>query len=217
MKKIYLIYAKIPDPLYQMLSFYIRYIEKTFTISVDNKWLGLYAWTTSKKKLKIFKETRKKAKVYIYKEKMIEKDYLKKFSEENKDSKLGNYEYIQSYSLACLPPINVITTLEEYNIATDNDIIYEFLVENSVFQNYNVDYMIFRTDIINALDILNYTTEYDLFWGGESEDDGEDRTETANYLMSYNQTPFGNKYIGIYDNEFASLMMVFSSLFLGDE
>ena len=72
-----------------------------------------------------------------------------------------------------------------------------------------VDYEIFNDSIINALDIIGYTSEYDI---NHSNDD--ERIERANFQESFNLTPLGNKRIDIH-TEANMLLYLYRVMFVG--
>ena len=83
------------------------------------------------------------------------------------------------------------------------------------------DYYPLNNTIIDALDMIGYTTDYDINFGGDDEvfDDEEcySRRDRASYNMSYQLAVEGSRYINLMANEFNAFMMLYAPLIFGKE
>lgn len=218
--KIYLAYANIPYDIYydkikgliENSSNLFRYNEKT------NTFVGLYAWTKKEHIMKEFKKTRSKCQFYIFKTIKMNKEEYNEFKTENYDMKL-DYHNFSHGDFSSLPDVSVVTTRIEDHIVHESD--SEYLIIDDLMNLVFYDYYWFNDRLTNALDLLCYTSNHDLFITGESDYFSEDEIfegmELASYNANYQLTVLGNKYIDLFDNKFALLLYLFKYMFIGGE
>lgn len=212
--KVYGIYAIIPTEEFESRMFRFVHDKHKFSLSKNgNYYYGLYAWTTKKKVVKEFLDIRNKD-MYKVKELKIDKEDEKDFKLDFKFEELSYFNY-----KAGDDEYEVLSTLNEFTEACDNrsenldDLFYD------VITNVVADYEILKKDIIDALDIIGYTTYYDIECGGNpdvtSDEEANDRLALANDSRSYKQTVFGRRYVDFTENEFAALLYIYEPMFMG--
>ena len=73
--------------------------------------------------------------------------------------------------------------------------------------------------IIDALDILNYTTEYDAYMGGDpqafDEHECDERIELALYNRGFGLTVNNNKYFDIFHDKLNVFMLIYKDFLYG--
>ena len=231
MKKIYLIYAKIPSLLFDnKLCNFVK--DSTLYNLKNGYYTGLYAWTTKKVLLDSFMDFRQGA-VKIYKVK------IRKFTKQeyNVFRQMHHYEELLYFKI----PTNdsYIDDFDETGwIPKKNDSKMD--IESFFFKNKDVnqivctrhevgelfeygdrhlheymyqiitgDYYAFIDKYKLALDYIGYCDMFNMIHDGFYETDEEDkfyadRYEMTNYCKSYNISFYGNKNIDIYDNKISS-------------
>ena len=214
--KVYGIYALIPTEEFENRMSRLVYDKNRFKLSKrENYYYGLYAWTTKKKVVKEFLDIRNKN-MYKVQEIKIPKEDEKDFKLDFKFEELAYYKYI-----AGKEEYEVLTTLNEFTESCDNrsenlsDLFYGKLT------NEVADYMILKQDLIDALDIIGYTTYYDIECGGNpdvvTDEEAISRTDFAGYHVSFGQTVFGRNYVDFTENELAALLYIYGPMFVGVE
>ena len=207
MSKIYFIYASISEDVFnKRIKYFIdsRIIHK-FRWK-HGKLYGMYAWTTDKKKVKDFLETRNGSIYTVIKKDVEDKDEeLKRLRREYGEQELNYYSFRHDDPEEMI----ILTTKNEYTISTDN--IEEYLYEFGGFNDYlKYDYRVFNEEIQLALDILNYNTQYDTNIGKT------ESIEYARYNSSFRVTPLGRTMTDFTYNEANVLLYFFEYMFIGD-
>lgn len=209
--KLYMIYAIVDTKFYYSILRNLLPTQHPFELINDtDKCTGLYAWTTEKSLLKQFSKERDMNKFKVLKAN-IDKDDFPRFNLDMIDLKLEDREYVIPLTKSH-ETVHYVTTKNEYVQVTDygRENLYYF----KPFMD--VDYMIFNEEIIDALDIINYTSIYDTecLCGGESDEEVTERMELANFNASFNLTTNGHKLVEMYENTAATLIYLFSPLFI---
>lgn len=205
MKTVYLIYVHIPRSIYDHCFKYM--ISNGLEYQCINDYMvGLYAWTTKKKIIKEFKETRAK-KVF----EIIEKEYEDDYDDIIKNLK-GNYFNLQ---LKFRPYIKVkengrdeiliASTLDEYIASVEDSA--EWLNEKENEFVLSVPIYLFNDEVYNALDILGLV---DINYVRGTNDDMVDYT---NFQRSFGITTEGHKIIDKTEDQVNVLLYLFSYLF----
>ena len=234
--KIYKIYLSVPEIIYnKRLKWLVN--KETFEgyhfKKEKNLVCGLYAWSTKKKDVEEFKSTRymeafKINKSYI--DKCAFKDFKKKYESLELEKRYyfyasfknpNSYSYNEYDTSEDTDPYatkeeignTVMTTKQEWVESTSHlrENMNEFYTSN-----IGVDYKIFKKDIQEALDVLGYTTMFDIHSDSTPETDeyiGRSIKAEANYHNG--KTVFGNKLIKYDANEYVGLLYLFSYLFFG--
>lgn len=212
--KVYGIYAIIPTEVFENRMSKLVYDKNKFRLSKnENYYYGLYAWTTKKKVVEEFLYIRNKD-MYKVKEIKIPKEDERDFKLEFKFEELAYYNYKVGKE-----EYEVLTTLNEFTESCDNrsENLDELLYEE--ITNDVADYEILKKDLIKALDIIGYTTYYDIECGGNPEvttdEEANDRLALASDSKSYNQTVYGRRYIDFTENEFEALLYIYEPMFMG--
>lgn len=212
--KVYGIYAIIPTEVFENRMSKLVYDKNKFRLSKnENYYYGLYAWTTKKKVVEEFLYIRNKD-MYKVKEIKIPKEDERDFKLEFKFEELAYYNYKVGKE-----EYEVLTTLNEFTESCDNrsENLDELLYEK--ITNDVADYEILKKDLIKALDIIGYTTYYDIECGGNPEvttdEEANDRLALASDSKSYNQTVYGRRYIDFTENEFEALLYIYEPMFMG--
>ena len=186
MNKIYYIYAMIPEYIYnQKIKYLLSSSQYDFRWK-HGKMYGLYAWTTSKKMMKEFFEVRDNKIYNVIKNDMYDKEELDRLKSNYPDLELGYRRYYYDDCENEEDSILITSTKNEHINSTEfpEEYLYEFGPKASD----EFVYYIFKDKIIKALDILGYTTSYDIEYGTEAENDA------AQYNLSFNLTKYGNKH-----------------------
>ena len=232
--KLYKIYLTIPEEIYNKRIKYLVSKEsfEGYHFKKNKKYVyGLYAWTTKKKYIEEFKRTRFMDAFSINKSEIDEdefEDFKSKYSTLKLDMRKffysaeinpDNYDY-DSYMLT-IKTVNasdinnniVLTTKQEWIESTQH--LRENMEEHYA-SNISFDYKIFKRHIQEALDILGYTTMFDLHNSTNPESDEYiSRSLKAENNYHHNKTVFGNELIKYNNNEYAGLLYLFSYLFFG--
>lgn len=206
---VYFIYVRIHEKEFNHMISYMVSNKSEYSYSESSRlYTGLYAWTTKKKYVKQFLKERTNNHNYIVREKEIDDVRFDIFSGDYKDLKLGEYKYkgYKDKKYLLITTFNEHTQCEEY--AREN--IYEML-------RLDVDYMWFKDEYIDALDMLSYTTLYDEYAGEDSRmystDELDHRLDLADTNRSYGLTVLGNKLINMYGYSYILLQTLFRELF----
>ena len=151
--KYYLIFLKIPDNKKKK----IKGLQANIFGSHDYKynkdgdyWFGLYAWTTSKKFYKKFKEERD-PNLFLYQK----KDYKTKFEEENilpSEYRLDEFVFVENSESS----VKIVTTKCEYEISIEEYIHYESGISSMDL----TDPVIFTKNFAKLLDSVGYSYYY---------------------------------------------------------
>ena len=224
--KIYLVYAKIPKYLNgwaeDTIDDFVHYSRDE-----DDNSVGLYAWTIKKKYFNQFKKTRSND-FFVYSEKDIPEDAIEWFRKEVKTRELTKHSfalvvggYVTEYKDKSGKGVKMILVSDELDklYLGHDGYIPEAYYEMS--SRASEDYYPLNNTIIDALDMIGYTTDYDINFGGDDEvfDDEEcySRRERASYNMSYQLAVEGSRYINLMANEFNAFMMLYAPLIFGKE
>lgn len=211
---IYCIYAAVPKKVF--IDSVSGVIPNTKDWSYDDeteKYTGLYAWTKKKSLFNDFMNIRSGCKYYIPLKKDFSKDEYMKFKEVYSEYKLGYYEYDRG-DTANISSTIFPSTLFEF-LLTDSTEGYSEMYYNYM-PEIMVDYHPFNQTLIDALDAISYTTEYDLMIGGDPEcftdDETTQRSEYAEYNKSYGFTVFGRRYFDICADKLQMLIQYIKSM-----
>lgn len=219
MKTIYLIYIVVNDDLlFNLLSSFVNI--KLYDYNDDsNTFKGLYAWTTDKDIYEEFMLFRKGCNLYRPIKKTIDKDEYKQFKSQYKSLKLKRYKYCRGDYIP-KPDERVVSTFDEHSFIYEDCCDFALMVDKGLFPDLIVDYTIMNDEIIDALDTLSYTTEYDSYYGGDPDyyrdDDSEivDRESLAGYNKSFGLTIFCHPYVDITCDKFKLFLYVFQPLLI---
>lgn len=177
MKSIYLIYISIDESTFNIFKYVLPNVHDYKWI--DDKFYGLYAWTNGKSKLTDFMEVRDN-KVFNVSKKELDEDEYDLFKDHFHLLELKRYNYKTNDK----KDMEVVSTknemIEIFSNGKENYMEFGPTVDDSF------NYRIFKKDLINALDILGYTSIYDLNYGSMEEND------LASYNGSYGLGPVGN-------------------------
>lgn len=216
MKTVYMIYARLPRRVYKNILWVLPVSSDTQFIQYDNYHIGLYGWTTKKEYAKRFFDERKECKYYILKVKSVDNDIIDELKNKNSADKLSEYSF-DTGDFNAISAVKMIATKNEYDQIVDDPSIYNFEDITDIHQLS--EYYWFNDELINALDMIGYTTEHDIMGGDPdywTEDEQYEMMENASNNLSYLLTVNGNSYYGIYENKFALLLLIFHDLFLGE-
>ena len=150
--------------------------------------------------------------------KFYDLDQYKEFRSFHISEKLDYYQY-ETTSVPAEKDgdhfVRMVTTKNEYICAVEDGEEYMY----SLSPELTVDYKPFKNKIINSLDYIGYTTEYDANYliepDEESESEEFDRIGVARDSASYNQTVRGNIYKSMSNNKAMCLVRIFEPLFTG--
>ena len=213
MKKVYVIYIKIPERYYNDCLKFLIPKESIFRYNSGN-YSGIYAWTTNKKDLEEFISLRGKDKYKVQKFE-LDSDEFKEFKRKYIAFRLYRYTYYFDNEYDDDKSSTVLTTRFEYIESTDN--MCENMDAYSLRVNPEADYVIFKQKYIDFLDIIGYTSRFDLLSGDD--DSGNSRKSYADFQNSFNMTPFGHTNVvdacGVYD-QMAVLLYLFKYPFYGE-
>ena len=212
MAKVYFIFTTIPEKVFTSR---IKYFIDPQTIHRyhrmdEGKMHGLYAWTTSKKKLLNFLETRNED-IYNVKKEDIpigKKEYLHELRKEIGNLELNFHEFETDNEDGKL---ELVTTKDEY-IAVTEDLepnYWQFVIGDLI----DIDYKIFNHGIQEALDYLGYTAHYCM---NNDEDYENGMCDMANHNNSFGRTVFGFHKPKLRYDQLNLLLCFFEYMFLGD-
>lgn len=203
--KVYMLYLKIPETEWSQE---IRHLlpNPTAYNLIDDSYVGFYAWTDNEEMLANFLAIRDKKK-YIVVPTKIKKSQYKNFRLEYKIYRIDYYSYRPDIEIKGHDDERHILSVfhENSGVMEDGDILFydDMLTVN------NYDYTFFKVKYQKCLDILGYTTLYDVLMCGlddsltkEETEEIESRGEFASYQQSYGLTVDGNEYLDISSNRF---------------
>lgn len=208
--KIYVIYAKIPYDIFIENNYKDIFDMDVFNLTLDKKYyMGIYAWTKNKKDLKIFLNERKNNNFYTFEKINLSSDDFEVFKNKYYQEELDLHEFYNSFDKC----VHIISTNLEYEVSSEtpmiDDILYGTIDKCS-------DYYILNDKYINALDIISYTSFYDLAYVSFSDilndDEKEIRESYADGNSSYGFTVYGHKYYNILYSHFVSFLVLFHEM-----
>lgn len=217
--KIYKVYLSIPQSLKFKISYLLPSGGDLLEYSdTTNRYYCLYGWTKNSDVFEDFKLYRSDCEYYRYEIDDMSKDDFLTFKEDYKMLKISRrkllvcekmYTNNDDDNYVRLP----LTLFEKDNIIEDV-IVYDYVLES--FDNSLVDYYALKDELIDALDVLNYTVLYDSIIGGDPDvfdnDQILERQETALNCMSYGVTPNGNMYSNLMENQYLIFNLVYKDL-----
>lgn len=205
-KTVYLIYVVIPIHIYNKI---LYFLPKHFNfVCRGNKYYGLYGWSFKKKMITEFLSFRNKN-IYTLKEYTFEtEDEYETFRKDNIELKL-DYRVFVTKDKSTIKKVQLVTNKIEYVESVENasENCNLYILEKLSF----VDYSIFKDKIIDALDVLNYTSLYDTYAA-----DSDERSDSAGFNLSFNMTPLGTTIGKIEYDEFNLLLHLYNYLFFGE-
>ena len=221
MKNLYMIYIIVPSDVFNSrIKYLIDSRYSTFKYK-DGFITGLYAWSTNKKLVKKFIESR--ADVFKVKKKEMSDASYKKYKKNYFDLRLEDRRYFADVSIRDNDVekvvesdlyMDVISTKFEFIAATYE--ISENMASFGPASYLSYDYKIFNDLIIEALDVLQYTLLYDTFVPTNPESDEMlEREDVAHYNSGFNLTPYSNIMLDFTSNECVALLYLFSYTFFG--
>lgn len=206
--KVYLLYAKLSYDDYQSIfhllpdngrSGVFRHIENN---DENYEYIGLYAWTDSKKKLERFAETRNSFREKFKVKKVnMDEDEFKEFRSANIISELNYYNYIIRNNFdrdsddekdeSSENIMSILTTKNEFVTCTGENgrcAINEILTERTI-----IDYKIFTDNAQRILDKIMYVYNHIVCYAEDDED----------FMYADNMAGYGLTFFGYpYDNPF---------------
>jgi hypothetical protein len=188
---------------------YLEYDKNT------DRFYGLYGWTNDKKIMSDFKNWRCECKYYRYTREEVSSDDYKMYKE---NFKLWRIKYRKLMVNQDSEKYEIVPlTFYEKSIINDDATIYSFILDSGKY--FVVDYYPLNDEITEALDILNYTSEYDEYLGGDpsafSDSERDERAELASYNRGFNLTIFNNKYFDLFSNKLGIFMIIYKELLYG--
>ena len=207
----YLIYSKIPVELYDKKLKYL--ISNAFEYRCkDNLMIGLYGWTTNKKYMKEFLQTRN-SKMFNIVKKDIDKSDKPILKEKYFNLEIKPREFVRIDDNNKEQLINIITTLDEHIACTED--AEQWINEINIDLLSGVPVYLFNDKVFDALDILGYVDMYYLFNGTSDEDEEElqDMNDYTTYNNSYGFTTNGHKIINKTRDQVNVLLFLYSCLF----
>ena len=199
---VYFIYAEIPRRDYENTLKYLLSDQHDFRSKGDCM-RGLYAITNNKKFLKGFFNIRGGNEMYTTVKRDLEDDDWDMIRDQYSDLVLRKSHFEERIEEKMK---RIVTKNEETTVHYDGR---AYMTEFGPSMYANVDYELFNDSIINALDIIGYTADYDV---NHSNDD--ERVERAFFQESYALTPLGNKRIDI-NTETNMLLYLYRVMFVG--
>ena len=227
MKDVYLIYAKINENLWdrkmKILVSSANSHEYKKDIDLDY-FIGLYAWTTKKKYVDIFKDSRKSAfnkGMYSIKHIVMDKDEYTTFMNKYSFEKLKFYKFrtrpgfIYNTKPSNTEETVLCTQMEHEECVEDKQLIYEDMADLLRF-----DYQAFNDEYMYLFERIGYATQFDIEMYGGFPDDYfyEARGEAASYQESFglstNGVPIG---VDLFGNQYGCLLTFYFEMFMGFE
>ena len=207
MKKLYFIYVRIPENIYNNK---IKYLIPNV---YDYRWkhgymYGLYAWTTKKKYVKEFFEVRDKSAYTLIEKEIEDDDDVKQVNSIHPSLKLvlKKFETIEDGNKK---KVEILCTKNEYvvSVIDGDEYLYDFGPE--IYED--IDYRLFNDKIIKALDTLMYVNKYDSLFGSVDENSFNE------YNAGFNLTKYGD-YIKLRDvDQISALLYLFKFFFQSDQ
>lgn len=244
MKKIYLIYAKIPSLLFdaKMHDFVSDSTKYKFT---NKYYIGLYAWTTNKIVFDAFINFREGArdlyKIVIKNKNEFTKEEFKMFRKENLHEELLYYRiptrsnWNDDFNIGYEPnKRDTINEKQEFFSKKDKvhqiactryeyeelfEYGHQFLFEYMA-QLVNADYVAFKYKYQLALDYIGYCDIFNSIHDDRDDNDCDDtfyseRNESTQYNNSYGISYYGNPFIDIYENKLSLFINIFYEMIVG--
>ena len=239
MKKVYLIYAKIPCILFDSkIHDFVNDVSKYK--NTNNKYIGLYAWTTKKILLNSFIEFRSGAKkIYNIIERKFTKEEFNQFRKENFHEELlyyqiptiDNYEDTEFYIGFEASKKNTKKEIQQFFSSKNNQIVctrceftnvieygHQYLMEY-MCQIVDAEYCVFKSEYQQALDYIGYCDIFNDVHDGY-EDEGIDefyssRHECSDFNRSYGLSIYGNPRRYLYENKLAIFISIFYEMIVG--
>lgn len=241
MKKVYLIYAKIPADLFSLkIKGFVKHSSEY--VYKNNHYIGLYAWTTNKILLAGFTEFREGAKnIYQIKTEKMEKDQFRMFRKAYFHEELQYYKipsrigYDEEFLIGYEPSKKDSKEEKEAFFSTDDKSVqvvctrHEFMTICEYGHDYlleyfynciKADYIGFKSKYIQALDYIGYVDIFNHIHEGISDYDTEDefysdRYQSTVYNNSYNLSFYGNSAVDLYENKAVLFINVFYEMIMG--
>lgn len=209
MKKIYFIYAIIPEKIYNEKIKYIISNIHDFRWKHGNMY-GLYAWSTSKKIIKEFFEVREKSMYTLVKKDIYDEEEIEKMRKTYTELELKRRQYYFDKTQDKKESLLIVSTKNEFVQSTEfyEENLYEFGPPIEKIANYSV----FKDKIIKALDKIGYVGAYDQLYGTESD------VDLCLYNKGFGLTKYGYKDISLNGyNQMNVLLYLFRYFFYGNE
>lgn len=210
MKKIYIIYATIPENIYnRQLKYTLPSTNKDYQWK-NGKMYGLYAWTDSKKILNEFFEIRNSGIYTVSKKSCLSDEEYKIFKDNYSMLKLSLNRFYYTSEMNDDECIDIVTTKNEYVISTEYGI--ETLNEFAFKPSEEISYLLFNKEIIKALDTVGYVDAYNDLYGTD------DQAGFTSYQNSFGLTTFGyKKSLPKIENQMNILLFIFGYMFYGGD
>lgn len=226
MNIVHIAYLTIPKDIFDLRMKYLIDSVDSYDYKIKEKSVtAFYAWTTSRKRMKRFLDTRCRD-IFTVKTKELDDDDYDEFISKNKASRLG------VYSIATIPTdsyesLSGISSVDKENfidmVLTDYEHKNISLYKSENMNEFgpkafnNMDYSIFNEEIIGALRVLGYVTLYDssfIRYNKMSEDDLE-RYENAMNVID--QMDIDSDLITpLMMTEYIVLVFLYSYTFIGE-
>lgn len=205
MKTVYLIYASIPELIFNKVKYLMGTSGNYFKWKNHNMY-GLYAWSDDIKLVKEFTDLRYQE-IYNIVKKKFEPDEFKRFKKAHKLDKLGLYKFKINNN----EKIDIVCTNNEHYVSTEE---YEsYMPEFGTIVYKEVPFSIFNDKIINALDILGYVANYTRTYSDDEEYDAI--ISCIDHNESYGLTYFGNKIAIDFHNEVGNFVLLYKFFLIG--
>lgn len=202
--KLYFIYVSIPRNIYEAKIKYLLSKQYDFRAKHDVMY-GMYAISNDKTMVEDFFAVRGYGQYNL-----IERKCDKELYRELKDAKSDMFLKRVVYEDGEGKPMEIIVTKNEKTIIEyDAD---QYLAEFGPAARAVIDYYTFNKKFIKALDILGYTTAYDIFHSGDPK-----RIDVASFQSSYGRSPVGNKLDNDRYTNISKLVYLFDYLFMGEK
>ncbi len=226
MRDIYLIYIVLPNKVFDSRIKYLMDSKYNTFRHKDGIVTGLYAWSNKKSIVKKFIDTR--TDIFDVKKKEISDKVYKKYKKDYSDLKLEERRFYSDTALR----ESYHKYIDDKNPVSDNDFAdvvttkFEF-VASTIEMKENMmafgpaaflsfDYKLFNERIIEALDILQYNLLYDIYVPTNPESDEMfERKDVADYNASFSRTNRGNEIFSFDNDEYITLLYLFSYTFFG--
>ena len=237
MKKVYILYAKIPIHLFDSKMYQFVHTHTDYILR-DKYYIGLYAWTTNKILLDTFMDFRKNAlKMYKLIIRKFSKDEFHAFKKENFYEELSYYKIPASpgwdddeFYIGWIPSKTdtssdkhlffsdsnkagqIVCTRQEFTQTMEygHDYLFEYMT-----QIINADYCAFKNKYIQALDYIGYCDEFNNTHDDPDDNFYFDRYESTGYSKSYGLSYHGHKAVDIYGNKLSIFINIFYEMIVG--
>lgn len=197
---IYAIYVSLPMRSFERIKYLIRNV--TDFRSSNGKMVGLYAFSKKKSIAKEFMEIRN-SNIMTLKKIDADDDWSSEFKSRFSSCCISEYTLSTGDKKK---PITLLCTKNEYS--NIHDFKQENLFEFGPAQFTKIDYEIFNDDVIEALDILGYTTAFD------TSNDDMHRIAIADEQRGHGKTVMGHTLYDVTNfSEYAALLCLYSDIF----